>query len=60
MLKSQNSLELLKLVKKENLVVKLIEQLNKDFQLSGLSKKFDKSYPIEKLNKDLTETLFRC
>lgn len=57
MLKPQNSLELLKLVKTGNLVVKLIEQLNKDFQLSGVSKKFDKSCPIEKLNKELTETI---
>ena len=41
MVKPQNSLELLKLVKTENLLVKLIEQLNKDFQLSGVSNNQD-------------------
>jgi len=57
MVKPQNSLELLKLAKTENLLAKLIEQLNKDFQLSGISKKFENICPIEDLNKELTETI---
>ena len=57
MVKPQNSLELLKLAKTENLLAKLIEQLNKDFQLSGISKKFEKNFTIEELNKELIETI---
>jgi len=57
MVKPQNSLELLKLAKIENLLAKLIEQLNKDFQLSGISKKFEKTFTNEELNKELIETI---
>ena len=57
MVKPQNSLELLKLAKIENLLAKLIEQLNKDFQLSGISKKFERTFRIEELNKELIETI---
>lgn len=57
MLKPQNSLELLKAVKTENLQIKLIEQLNKDFQLSGVSKVFGINNSIDKLNEELTEIL---
>ena len=57
MVKPQNSLELLKLAKIENLLAKLIEQLNKDFQLSGISKKFERTFIIEELNKELIETI---
>ena len=57
MVKPQNYLELLKLVKTENLLVKLIEQLNKDFQLSGVSKNYERTFTIEELNKELTETI---
>jgi len=46
MVKPQNYLELLKLVKTENLLVKLIEQLNKDFQLSGVSKNYERTFTI--------------
>lgn len=57
MLKPENSLELLEAVKAENLLLKLIEQLNKDFQLSGISKSFDINSSFEILNEELTETL---
>jgi len=57
MLEAQNSLELLKVVKTENLLSKLIEQLNKDFQLSGVSKKIESNCLVEDLNKDLTEII---
>lgn len=57
MLKPENSLELLKTVKTENMLLKLIEQLNKDFQLSGISKVFDINNSFEKVNEELIETL---
>lgn len=57
MLKPQNSLELLNAVKSENLLLKLIEQLNKDFKLSGISKVFDITNSFEKLNEELKEIL---
>ena len=57
MLEAQNSLELLKVVKTENLLSKLIEQLNKDFQLSGMCKKVESTCLIEDLIKELTETI---
>jgi hypothetical protein len=57
MLKPQNSLELLKAVKNDNLLIKLIEQLNKDFQLSGIFKVFDINASFDKLNEELAEIL---
>ena len=48
MLAAQNTLELLQKVAVEDLYQKLIEQLNKDFQLSNLSENFELSIsPIE-------------
>lgn len=57
MLKPQNSLELLKAVKNDNLLIMLIEQLNKDFQLSGIFKVFDINTSFDKLNEKLAEIL---
>ena len=57
MLKPKNSSELFKLVESENLLLMLIEQFNKDFLLSGISKVFDKTCSIEKLYEELEETL---
>ena len=48
MLTAKNSLELIQNVEIENLYIKLIEQLNKDFQLSNLNFSFEeKISPIE-------------
>jgi len=41
MVTAQNTLELLQKVSIENLYQNLIEQLNKDFQLSNLSENFE-------------------
>ena len=38
---AKNSLELLKSIEVENLYVRLIEQLNKDFQLANVAVSFD-------------------
>ena len=48
MLSAKNSLELIQNVEIENLYLKLIEQLNKDFQLSNLNFSFEETIsPIE-------------
>jgi len=48
MLSAKNSLELLKSIEIENLYLKLIKQLNKDFQLSNLDFSFEETLsPIE-------------
>lgn len=48
MLSAKNSLELLKSIEIENLYLKLIKQLNKDFQLSNLDFSFEeKISPLE-------------
>jgi len=59
MVTAQNTLELLQKVSIENLYQNLIEQLNKDFQLSNLSENFEiSSSPIqlkEKLSNIIQE-----
>ena len=57
MVKPENSLELLKAVETENLFVKLIVQLNKDFQLANIDRRFKSTISIEKLKDELTETM---
>jgi len=48
MLSAKNSLELLKSIEIENLYLKLIKQLNKDFQLSNLDFSFEETLsPLE-------------
>jgi len=48
MLTAKNSLELIQNVEIENLYLKLIEQLNKDFQLSNLNFSFEETIsPVE-------------
>ena len=48
MLSAKNSLELIQNLEIENLYLKLIEQLNKDFQLSNLNFSFEETIsPIE-------------
>lgn len=50
---AKNSLELLKSIEVENLYVRLIEQLNKDFQLANVAGSFDlKASPVQ-LKKEL-------
>ena len=52
MLSAKNSLELIQNVEIENLYIKLIEQLNKDFQLSNLNFSFKETIsPIELKDK---------
>ena len=52
MLSAKNSLELIQNIEIENLYLKLIEQLNKDFQLSNLNFSFEETIsPIELKDK---------
>ena len=57
MVKLHNSIELQEAVKAEDLLFKLIVQLNKDFQLSAICKEFDETTSFKQLNKELAETL---
>jgi hypothetical protein len=54
---AKNSLELLKSIEVENLYVRLIAQLNKDFQLANVAGSFDlKASPVQ-LKKELFSLL---
>ena len=57
MLEGKNSLELLKAVETENLVIKLIEQLNKDFQLANIEEKFKLNISTLALKNNLDSLL---
>ncbi|UMB59979.1 hypothetical protein MHL31_12950 [Lutibacter sp. A80] len=57
MLKLKNLIVLQEAVETENLELKLIEQLNKDFRLSGISKIFDVTSSFENLKDELSLTL---
>lgn len=57
MLPANNSLELLKSIEVENLYVRLIEQLNKDFQLANVAVSFDVTNSPVQLKKRLFEVL---
>ncbi|MBI9040085.1 hypothetical protein [Lutibacter sp.] len=57
MLAGKNSLELLKSVETENLVVKLIEQLNKDFQLANINEEFKLNISVLELKNNLDSLL---
>lgn len=50
---AKNSLELLKSIEVENLYVRLIEQLNKDFQLANVAVSFDTTNSPVQLKKQL-------
>lgn len=57
MLPAKNSLELLKSIEVENLYVRLIEQLNKDFHLTNVAVTFDGASTPLQLKKRLFEVL---
>ena len=57
MLEEKNSLELLKAVETENLVIKLIEQLNKDFQLANIDEEFKLNISTLALKNNLDSLL---
>lgn len=54
---AKNSLELLKSIEVENLYVRLIEQLNKDFQLANVAVSFDTTNSPVQLKKQLFAVL---
>lgn len=53
MLSKQNYIQLLKNIEVESLLKKLIQQLNKDFQLANLNESFKNSSSIDELVSDL-------
>jgi ribosomal protein S17E len=53
MLKLQNSLELFKTIDAEKLLEKLVEQLNKDFQLANINKHFIATITAKSLKNKL-------
>lgn len=57
MLPAKNSLELLKSIEVENLYLRLIEQLNKDFQLANVAVSFDITNSPVQLKKQLFAVL---
>lgn len=57
MIEDKNSLELLKAVETENLVIKLIEQLNKDFQLANIDEEFKLNISTLELKNNLDSLL---
>jgi hypothetical protein len=57
MLSEQNSISLIQKIESENLFKKLIQQLNKDFQLSNLDQHFDLSMAPNQLKQSLSEIL---
>ena len=57
MLTSKNSIELLQGIESENLVAKLIMQLNKDFYLANISEKFEQSVSINNLKSNLVRII---
>jgi hypothetical protein len=57
MLQANTSLELLQKIESENLYLKLIEQINKDFQLSNLDVSFQKSITPAELKDQFSATL---
>lgn len=59
MLPEQNSLELLQKVEVENLYQNLIKQLNKDFQLSNLSDRFELSSTPVQLKEALCKIVLK-
>ncbi|WP_372766286.1 hypothetical protein [Lutibacter sp.] len=58
MLPAKKSLELLKSIAIENLYERLIEQLNKDFQLANVALSFDITNSPVQLKKRLFEVLY--
>ncbi|MFZ2283120.1 MAG: hypothetical protein WAV86_04535 [Lutibacter sp.] len=54
---AKNSLELLKSIEVENLYVRLVEQLNKDFQLANVAVSFDPTNSPVQLKKQLFAVL---
>lgn len=57
MISANNSIELLAKVEIENLYEKLIQQLNKDFQMSNLDVEIKSSLPPKELYKTLNDYL---
>jgi len=57
MLPVKNTFELLEKIENENLLPKLIEQLNKDFQLSNIDESFDLNTSINQLMTFLNSVL---
>lgn len=57
MLTAKNSLELLESIEVENLYLRLIEQLNKDFQMANVTGTFDITNSPIQLKKRLFEVL---
>ena len=57
MLKAATALELLQKVETENLVVKLIQQLNKDYQLANINEFFSEELAAAELYDTLTSSL---
>ena len=58
MLKAVNTVELFKKLETENLYLKLIQQLNKDFQMSNLDIIFKETMTPFDLQKTLCQVLF--
>ena len=54
MLKPKTSIELMHNLESENLVLKLIEQLNKDFELANIDKHFDLELSAQLLYNNLS------
>lgn len=53
MLRPQNSFELLKSIDAEQLLEKIVEQLNKDFQLANINKQFTVTLSANSLKNEL-------
>ena len=57
MLQGKTSLELLQCGEAENLIVKLIEQLNKDFELANINEEFELNISVLELKNNLDSLL---
>ena len=57
MLPAKNSLELLNQINSEKLLIKLVEQLNKDLQLANITESFKLSVSILELKEGLSKLL---
>ncbi|WP_298365689.1 hypothetical protein [uncultured Lutibacter sp.] len=57
MLTPKNSIELIGVLESENLVVNLIQQLNKDFELANIDIQFNLELSTEKLFDHLNEVI---
>jgi len=59
MLKANNAIELFTKIEQDNLYLKLVQQLNKDFQLSNLEFHFEETITPIDLQKALTQHLLK-